>query len=98
MNGVRYDRNDNLIPTSFRDLESRTQQWLITQARNPERISTQDIEEFRETFISQFPELGTAVPNSRVMRRLMLSATRQRRARRKSQERLFGKLAVIVGA
>ncbi len=81
----KSSRNGELIGISFHGLQSRPQTYLEHRAPDPSCLGAGGIEKFRQEFIEAFSELAEAVPDIKMMSRLMKSGAEVRR--RKMTER-----------
>jgi hypothetical protein len=78
----------------FSGLESRVRRLLLTRAPDPTGEENKVVENFRREFLQSFPELAEDVLDAKVMRRLMLSATAERRNRQTAMKRRKSHLLV----
>jgi hypothetical protein len=74
-------------PISFSGLQSRIQGYLRGRSPNPAGLANNEIEKFREDFLDNFPEMGPAVTNTKIMRRLMTAAAADRQKRQNGRSR-----------
>ena len=77
--GRNGDGKPNAV--SFSELEACPQSFLRNRSPDPQLLDNDDVEDFRQTFLYQYPLLEESVTDTKIMRRLMLFAVRDRRRR-----------------
>jgi hypothetical protein len=84
--GQKRKEENSHDPIGFAELPSRAQMHLRNRAPNPKDLPADEIEGFREEFLSSFPELTPVIPDHKAMRRLMKTGTMRRHAHRRAMK------------